>query len=118
MDLYSIITTSLTIISSGGWFIYYNANKKKANGEAIQAEADGWAKQQDVYQQTIEDLKASCEFIQKDRNLLREENVKLRQENNDLRCKLNEMENKIMSLQREVSRLGRRIEAEKEKTKE
>ena len=38
MDIYSIINTIVTIFLGGGWFIYYKANKKKANGEATTAE--------------------------------------------------------------------------------
>ena len=48
MDIYNIITTALTLITGGGWFIYYKANQRKAEGEATVAEADGWKAQQDV----------------------------------------------------------------------
>lgn len=110
-EIYSIITTIISVVASGGWFLHYKANKRIKNGEATQSEADGWAKQQEVYQKTIDDLKNTCAFIANDRNLLREENTKLRQENNSLRCRINDLENTIFDLKREVSRLGRRIEA-------
>ena len=111
MDWISIITSITTLIAGGGWFVYYTANKRKANAEATQAEADGWKLQQEVYQQTINDLKESCEYIKKDRNLLREDNRKLREENNVLREKINALEEQIYELQNAVARQGRQIEA-------
>lgn len=109
-DWVTLISTILTCVSGGGWFIYYRAYKRKANGEAAQVEADGWKAQQDVYQQTIEDLKQSCEYIREDRNVLREENRKLRDENNMLRDKYNELEEQIISLRNELARMGRKLE--------
>jgi septal ring factor EnvC (AmiA/AmiB activator) len=111
MEWYSIISSIVTVILGGGWFIYYRANKIKANGEAMQAEAEGWAKQQEVYHNTIDELKATCEYIATDRNLLRDENTKLREENTTLRNKINEMEDQMLEMRKEISRLGRRIEA-------
>ena len=111
MDLYNIISTALTLFRGGGWFVYYRANKRKANGEATVAEAEGWLKQQEAYHNTIAELKTTCEYIANDRNLLREENSKLREENNALRDKINDMDNQIFELKKEVSRLGRRLEA-------
>ena len=112
MDIYSIINTIVTIFLGGGWFIYYRANKKKAEGEAVQSEASGWEAQQHVYQHTIEDLEKSCEFIRKDRDLLRKENKELRK-------RIGELEDKILELQKDIARNGRRIEAlvNKEKKK-
>lgn len=116
METYSIISTIITIILGGGWFIHYRANKRKAFGEATQAEAEGWKAQQNVYQATIADLKESCDYIKQDRNLLREENTKLREENNALRDKINMLETQVFELKKEISRLGRRVEALSEKT--
>lgn len=114
-EIYNYITSILTLICGGGWFVNWRANKRKANGEATESEANGWAKQQEVYQRTISDLKGTCEYIANDRNLLREENQKLREENNELRNKIMEMENTIFDLKKEVSRLGRRLAAISEK---
>lgn len=99
-----------TLVMGGGWIFTYRAYRRKNEGEATQAEADGWAKQQDVYQQTIEDLKQSCEYIRGDRNLLREENNKLREENNHLREKYNELEQQIIDLRNAIARQGRKLE--------
>ena len=122
MDIYSIINTIVTIFLGGGWFIYYKANKKKANGEAAQAEASGWEAQQKVYQHTIEDLENSCNFIRADRDLLRKENEELRKENMDLRKEVAELRKTVNELGDKVARQGRRIEAvinkEKKRKKE
>ena len=70
MEWYTIVSSIVTIILGGGWFVYYRANKMKAYGEA-------WESQQRVYQNTIADLEKSCEFIRNDRDLLRKENKNL-----------------------------------------
>lgn len=118
MEIYNYISLALNLVLGGGWFIHYKAGKKKANAEATVAEADGWKAQQEVYQNTIADLKTTCEYIANDRNLLREENTKLREENNQYREKINEMESTIFDLKKEVSRLGRRVEALSKEEKE
>ena len=111
MDIYSIINTIVTIFLGGGWFIYYKANKKKANGEATTAEANGWEAQQHVYQHTIEDLEKSCDFIRQDRDLLRKENEELRKENRELRKEVGDLKAQQEDMKRDIARMGRRIEA-------
>ena len=122
MDIYSIINTIVTIVLGGGWFIYYKANKKKANGEATTAEANGWEAQQHVYQHTIEDLEKSCDFIRQDRDLLRKENEELRKENRELRKEVGDLKAQQEDMKCDIARMGRRIEAlvnkEKKRKKE
>lgn len=117
MDVYGIITTALSLFFGGGWFIYYKANKRIKEGEATQSEADGWKKQQEVYQTTIEDQQRFYEHLKADFNVVVEENSKLRQENNELREKINDMETQMFELKKEISRLGRRVEALSENAK-
>lgn len=104
MDVYSIINTIITIILGGGWFIYYNANKRKANGEASQAEADGWKAMQDLYQQTIADFKEYSEDM-------RTERIVLKKENSEMYVKYKKLDEELSQLRRLVSRQGRRIDA-------
>ena len=104
MEYYSIITTILTIIAGGGWFINYRANKRKAVGEATQAEADGWKSMQDLYQQTIEDFKRYSEDMREERGVLKTEN-------NEMREKYKTLEDEMLSLKRQLSRMGRKLEA-------
>ena len=108
--LTDIIIPLITVIAGGGWFLTYKAYKKTATGEADQSIAESWKAQQDVYQQTINDLKVSCDYIKNDRDLLREENKALRRENNELREKFNELEQQILELKKELGKQERKIE--------
>lgn len=110
MEWYTIISSIVTIILGGGWFVYYRANKMKAYGEA-------WESQQRVYQNTIADLEKSCEFIRNDRDLLRKENEELRKENKELRDKINNLESVILEIRKDMARQGRRIESLSNRTK-
>ena len=104
MDIYSIINTIVTIFLGGGWFIYYRANKQKAQGEATQAEAQGWKGMQELYQKTIADFDGYCEDMRKERSVLKTEN-------NEMREKYKKMDDEILVLKRQISRQGRKIEA-------
>ena len=104
MDIYSIINTIVTIFLGGGWFIYYRANKKKAEGEAVQSEAEGWKGMQELYQKTIADFDGYCEDMRKERSVLKTEN-------NEMREKYKKMDDEILGLKRQISRQGRKIEA-------
>lgn len=115
-ETYNFISTTLALLATGGWFVYYRANKKKANGEAVQSEAEGWRKQQEVYQETIENQKNWYDHLKADFNIVVEENTKLRTENNELREKVYGLETMVFDLKREISRLGRRVEALSEKS--
>lgn len=111
MEWYSVLTTIISVIAGGGWFIYYRANKRKANAEATQSEAEGWKKQQEVYENTIESQQVWYNRLKEDFNVVIDENSKLRRENNELRAKIIEMENVIFELRKEQERQGRRLDA-------
>jgi peptidoglycan hydrolase CwlO-like protein len=104
MDIYNIINTIVTIFLGGGWFIYYRANKQKAQGEATQAEAEGWKGMQELYQKTIADFNGYCEDMRKERSTLKTENTEMRE-------KYKKMDDEILVLKRQISRQGRKIEA-------
>ena len=104
MDIYSIINTIVSIFLGGGWFIYYRANKHKAEGEAVQSEAQGWKGMQELYQKTIADFDGYCEDMRKERSVLKTEN-------NEMREKYKKMDDEILVLKRQISRQGRKIEA-------
>lgn len=101
----------VTVVLGTGWLFTYRAYKRKSEGEATQSEAGGWEAQQHVYQNTIEDLEKSCNFIRNDRDMLRKENAELRKENRELRKKINELENVISEIRKVQARQGRRIES-------
>lgn len=111
MGWMEFILSISSLLLGTGWLFTWRAFKKKANGEAVQAEAIGWESQQKVYQNTIADLEKSCEFIRKDRDLLRKENEELRKENMELRKRVGTLEDKLLEMQKDIARNGRRIEA-------
>jgi hypothetical protein len=104
MDIYSIINTIVTVFLGGGWFIYYRANKQKAEGEATQAEAQGWKGMQELYQKTIADFDGYCEDMRNERKVLKEENTEMRE-------RYKKMDDEILALKRKISRQGRKIDA-------
>lgn len=111
MEIYSVITTALTLVTGGGWFIHYRANKRKADGEASQAEADGWARQQEVYQKTIDDIDKYCDKIRDDRDQQRVANDVLRKENEELRKNQLKLENEVLDIRRVQARQGMKLQA-------
>lgn len=115
MDWISIVTTITTLFAGGGWFIYYKANKRKANGDAAQSEAEGWAKMQEVYQEHIKDMSEITQKVREERDTLFNENKELRQKCNELEEKILEIEKKynkqLRDLRNEMARQGRKLEA-------
>ena len=110
MNWFEFALALVTLIAGGGWFVTYKAYRRKQDGEATQSEAEGWKSIQDVYQQTIEDLKRYTEDIRNDRNHLKEDRDNLRKENNEIRAKYLLMEDQILNLRKDLARMGRRLE--------
>lgn len=104
MEIYSILNTVITLFLGGGWFLHWRATKKKVNGEAVQAEAEGWKSMQDLYQQTIEDFKVYSEDMRQERSVLKKENSEMRE-------KYKQLDDEIIVLKRQLSRQGRKIDA-------
>lgn len=111
MGWMEFILAIATLVLGTGWLFTYRAYKRKANGEAAQSEAEGWKAMQDVYQQTIADLKAYAEDVRKDRNHLLEDRDKYREENEEMREKINKLDEEISDLKKDLARQGRKIEA-------
>ena len=111
MGVMEFILGLATLLLGTGWLFSYRAYKKKTNGEANVAEAEGWIKQQEAYHKSIEEWRNTCEFIRKDRDELRKENEQLRKENKELRKRIGELEDKILDIQKGLARQGRRVEA-------
>lgn len=104
MDIYSIINTIVTVFLGGGWFIYYKANKQKAQGEAVQSEAEGWKGMQELYQKTIADFDGYCEDMRKERTALKTENTEMRE-------RYKKVDEEILELKRKISKQERKIES-------
>lgn len=103
IEIMNWILGVLTIVAGGGWFVNWKANKKKTEAEAMNVEAEGWAKQQGVYQETIADM-------ERFNDMYRKYNTTLIEENNELRKKYTNVVETLDKQQREISRLGRRID--------
>ena len=100
-----------TLILGTGWLFTYRAYKRKNEGEATQAEADGWSKVQEVYKRTIDDLNGICDVIRDDRNNVVEKNKELVKLNDELRQRYIEMENQIIELKKHLAMQDRKIAA-------
>lgn len=111
--MYELFSPLIGAVLGGGvtWFFTIRAMRRKANGEATLSEADGWKAMQDVYQQTIADLKTYCAEIKKDRDALREENAELRKSNLKWHERYNEIGEEILELKKQLARQGRQIGA-------
>lgn len=113
MDIYTLISTILTLICGGGWFINWRAKKRKETAEARQTELNATITEQDVYQQMLQDIEGhnerlrrfnteisgECEALRKrvveNENKLREQDDKIREYDRKLR----EQDGKIESLE-------------------
>ena len=104
MQWTDFILALATLVLGTGWLFTYHAHKRKANGEAMQSESEGWKAMQDLYQQTIEDFKVYSNDMRQERSLLK-------QENNDMRDKYNKITEEILTLKKQLSRQGRKLEA-------
>lgn len=111
MGWMEFILAIATLVLGTGWLFTYRAYKRKNEGEATQAEAEGWSKMQEVYKRTIDDLNGICERIREDRNNIDEKNKKLAQLNDELRSRYVEMENQIIELKKHLAAQDRKIEA-------
>ena len=116
MDIYTVITTILTLVCSGGWFINWKAQKRKESAEARQTELNATITEQDMYQEMLKDVEdhnerlrrfnseisGECEQLRKrvaeNENKIREQDDKIREQEK----KLSEQENKIASLERRL----------------
>ena len=114
MDIYSIINTLVTLFLGGGWFIYYRANKRKAEGEAKSTEAQANKEAQEYYNKTLADVNQTLNEVRAERDHYKDERNELRNENSEMRKKYYEIEEKMTKMdityKRDISRLGRRID--------
>lgn len=114
MMIYSILSTLITIVCGGGWFINWRAKKRQENAKAKQDEADAFKSMQDAYQQMHEDLLARLKEVCDERDHYKDERDEERKANRELRQKYKELDERMtkldMQYRRDISRLGRRID--------
>lgn len=106
-----IIIALIGALAGGGLtgLFAWRANRRKAEGEATQTEADAMRAVQDVYQQTIADLQRYNSDLRSDRDHLREDRNEMRRENEELRKRQNELDEKVRQLEHDVARNGRMV---------
>lgn len=121
MEIYSIISTIITLVLGGGWFTHYRSYKrqedakaKQEEGNAKQIEADAFKSMQDAYQQMHEDVLNRLKEVCDERDHYKDERDEERKANRELRQKYTELDERMtqMDLQykRDISRIGRRID--------
>jgi predicted RNase H-like nuclease (RuvC/YqgF family) len=116
VDVYTLITTILTLICGGGWFVNWRAKKRKETAEARKTELDATITEQDMYQEMLKDVEDhnerlrrfnteisdECEQLRKrvaeNEQKLREQDDKIREQEK----KFTEQENKVASLERRL----------------
>lgn len=104
-----IIIALLGALTGGGLtgVFYWRANRRKADGEATQTEADAMKTVQEVYKQALTDAQDCISQLRDTRDHLIADRNEMRDENNELRKRLNEMEEKVQQLERDMIRNNR-----------
>ena len=108
MEIYTIITTILTLICSGGWFVNWKAKKRKESAEARQTELNATITEQDMYQQMLQDIEGHNER-------LRRYNSEISDECEQLRRRVAENENKIREQDEKIKEYDVKLAAQDNK---
>ena len=108
VDIYTMISTMLTLICGGGWFINWRAKKRKESAEARQTELNATITEQDMYQQMLQDIEGHNER-------LRRYNSEISDECEQLRKRVAENENKIREQDEKIKEYDRKLTAQDNK---
>lgn len=112
-----MITTILTLICGGGWFINWKAKKHKETQEARHTELEATKTEQDMYQEMLTDVKEHNDVLRRFNKEISEECEQLRKrvaENE--KCireqddKIREYDKKITSQDNKIASLEKRLE--------
>lgn len=108
VDIYTLISTVLTLICGGGWFVNWRAKKRKETAEARQTELNATITEQDMYQQMLQDIEGHNER-------LRRYNSEISDECEQLRKRVLENENKIREQDEKIREYDRKLTAQDNK---
>ena len=108
VDIYTMISTMLTLVCGGGWFINWRAKKRKETAEARQTELNATITEQDMYQQMLQDIEGHNER-------LRRYNSEISDECEHLRKRVAENENKIREQEEKIKEYDRKLTAQDNK---
>lgn len=108
-----IIIALLGALTGGGLtgLFAWRANRRKAEGEATQTEAEAMKAVQDVYQQALDDQQKYIDKLKDTRDHLISDLDEMRQENNELRKRMNDVDEKMRKLENNVDRNNRLLAA-------
>ena len=111
MDIYTAITTILTLICSGGWFINWKAKKRKESAEARQTELNATITEQDMYQQMLQDIEGHNERLRRYNSEISDECEQLRKRVADNENKIREQDEKIREYDKKLTAQDNKIES-------
>ena len=111
MEIYTIITTILTLICSGGWFVNWKAKKRKESAEARQTELNATITEQDMYQQMLQDIEAHNERLRRYNSEISDECEQLRKRVADNEKKVREQDEKIREYDKKLTAQDNKIES-------
>lgn len=110
----SVITSLLTIVAGGGWFVSYRASKRKAMGDARQSEAEANKIAQEYYNKTLEDANNTIQEVRAERDHYKDDRNALRTENEEMRKKYTQLEEQLANItieyKNDIAKLSRRID--------
>lgn len=95
MDIYTFVTTILTLICGGGWFVNWRAKRRKESAEARQSELEATKTEQDMYQEMLADVREHNDVLRKFNKELGEECESLRKRVMENENRIHEQDNKI-----------------------
>lgn len=111
MDIYTLISSILTLICGGGWFINWRAKKRKESAEARQTELNATITEQDMYQEMLKDVEDHNERLRRFNTEISEECEALRKRVGENENKLREQDDKIREYDRKLREQEGKIES-------
>lgn len=104
INITEILLSLISLFAAGGWWTTWKASQRKADGEAVQSEADGWSKMQAVYQEHIEQVSKYLKETE-------EKNAILKQEKEEMSAKYLNLQSQIKDMQKKILEQGEQINA-------
>ena len=111
VDIYTMISTMLTLVCGGGWFINWRAKKRKETAEARQTELNATITEQDMYQQMLQDIEGHNERLRRYNSEISEECEALRKRVADNEKKVREQDEKIREYDKKLTAQDNKIES-------
>lgn len=111
VDIYTLISSILTVICGGGWFVNWRAKKRKESAEARQTELNATITEQDMYQQMLQDIESHNERLRRYNSEISDECEQLRKRVADNENKIREQDEKIREYDMKLTEQNNKIES-------